>query len=56
MNMVVAVRRHAVPHRNPAAWCARPFLDVELHRLDEVVRDRLPLLVGELAFVGAQRQ
>ena len=56
VHVVVAVLRQSVADGDPAARGFRRVGVVELHGAHEVVGDRLPLLVGLDAFVGAQRQ
>ncbi len=43
-------------HGNPPARSLRALVVIELHRGDEVAGDRSPLLVGQGALVGSQRQ
>ena len=56
MNVIVAVLRDTMPDRNPSARGLRAIRVVELHRAHEVARDLAPLLIGQHALVGAQRQ
>jgi hypothetical protein len=55
VHVIVAVLGQPVSHGNPpAGGLARLF--GEPHTVDELLRDRAPLLIAQLTLVGAQRQ